>query len=131
MLDTMKRKEERRKAKKLAKGQSADKAEKKQLKRQQAESVDEPDIKQEVRERVHFAMPAALDTPPRRDSTDVNSQFKGANARFRRRIKDKLEETKDKLEKKPKLKAMLQKVKKPKENGDTTDGGESEDARED
>ena len=133
MVDAMKRKEERRKAKreKMAKVPSTDKAEKKLLKRQQAESVDEPDIKQEVRERVHFATPSGMDTPPMKDSVDLNSQFKGANARFRRRLKDKLEETKDKLEKKPKLKAMLKKVKRQNENGDTTDDGESEDAGED
>ena len=85
------------------------------------ESVDEPNIKEEVHERIHFVMPAALDTPLRRDSMDLNSHFKSANARFRRRIKNKLEE------KKPKVKTMLQKVKRLKEFADTSDGGESGD----
>ena len=84
------------------------------------ESVDEPDGKQEAHERIHFAMPAPLDTPPRRDSMDLNSHFKGANAKFRRTIRDKLKE------KKPKVRAMMQKVKRLKEFGDTSDGGESE-----
>ena len=86
-----------------------------------AESEAEPDSKQEAHERTHFAMTVAQDTPPRRGSMDLNSHFKGANARFRRTIKDKLKE------KKPKVNAMMQKVKRLKDFGDTSDGGESED----
>ena len=57
---------------------------------------------------------------------------KGANAKLRRRLKDKLEERKDKFRQRKPLKTMFQNLKRTRETGDTTDdGGESEDPRDD
>ena len=138
MLDGMKQKEAK-KAKKMAKAMSTekcDKADKKRLLRQ-PESVEEPEIRKVVYERQRSAASQHDDTTDAASysvapSMDLNSQFKGANAKLRRRLKDKLEESKDKLKQKKPLRTMFQNLKRPREAGDATDddGCESEDARE-
>ena len=133
MMDGVEQREAK-KRRRLAKAQSTDKPEKRRLLRSQPGSVDEePVIKKEVYGRqgsapsLHGDTTDAAATP----STDLHSQFKGANAKLRRRLKDKLEERKDKLRQKKPLKTVLQNLKRSREAGDTTDdGNESEDVRE-
>ena len=130
MVDGMKQKEAK-KAKKMAKALSTEKpekADKKQLRRQ-TESVDEPEIRKVVYERQRSAASQHDDTDASSyaASMDLNSQFKGANAKLRRRLKDKLEERKDKFRQKKPLKTMFQNLKRSRDAGDTTDEGESED----
>ena len=134
MVDGMKQKEAKR-AKKMAKSQSTEKPEKADKRRllRQPESLDEePEIRKAVYERQRSALSQQDDTDaPAAPSMDINSQFKGANAKLRRRLKDKLEEGKDKLKQRKPLKTMFQNLKRSREAGDTTDdGGESEDAEE-
>ena len=133
MVDGMKQKEAK-KAKKMAKSQSTEKPEKADKKRllRQPESLDEePEIRKAVYERQRSALSQQDDTDAPAPSMDINSQFKGANAKLRRRLKDKLEEGKGKLKQRKPLKTMFQNLKRSREAGDTTDdGGESEDAEE-
>ena len=139
MLDGMKQKEAK-KAKRMAKALSTEKSEKTDKKRllRQPESVEEPEIRKVVYERQRSAASLHDDTTDAAShsapsSMDLNSQFKGANAKLRRRLRDKLEERKDKLKQKKPLRTMFQNLKRSREAGDTTDdGGESEeDARDD
>ena len=130
MVDGMKQREAK-KAKKMAKALSTEKpekADKKQLRRP-PESVDEPEIRKVVYERQRSAASQHDDTDASSyaASMDLNSQFKGANAKLRRRLKDKLEERKDKFRQKKPLKTMFQNLKRSRDAGDTTDEGESED----
>ena len=134
MMDGVEQREAKRR-RRLAKAQSTDKPEKRRILRSQPGSVDEePVIRKEVYERqgsapsLHGDTTDAAAAPP----ADLHSQFKGANAKLRRRLKDKLEERKDKLRQRKPLKTVLQNLKRSREAaGDTSDdGNESEDVRE-
>ena len=134
MMDGVEQREAKRR-RRLAKAQSTDKPEKRRLLRSQPGSMDEePVIRKEVYERQGSAPSLHGDTTDAAaaPSSDLHSQFKGANAKLRQRLKDKLEERKDKLRQRKPLKTVLQNLKRSREaGGDTTDdGNESEDVRE-
>ena len=132
MMDGVEQREAK-KRRRMAKAQSTEKTEKRRILRSQPGSVDEePVIRKEVYERQGSAPSLQGDTTDAAPPADLHSQFKGANAKLRRRLKDKLEERKDKLRQRKPLKTVLQNLKRSREAaGDTSDdGNESEDVRE-
>ena len=132
MMDVIEQREAK-KRRRLAKAQSTDKPEMRRLLRSQPGPVDEePVIRKEFYERQGSAPSLHGDTTDAAASpADLHSQFKGANTKLRRRLKDKLEEWKDKLRQRKPLKTVLQNLKRWRDVGDTSDdGNESEDVRE-
>ena len=97
-----------KKRRRLAKAQRTDKSEKRRLLRSQLGSVDEgPVIRKEFYERGSAPSLHGDTTDAATSPADLHSQFKGANAKLRRRLKDKLEEWKDKLRQRKPLKTVL------------------------